>query len=322
MGKRKKKTNKKYIAIASTILFVIVLICIGAGVSNIDEAANAVAETASAITNSIASSWKVQDEDENKPAKSADGTLEMHTIDVGQGDSILFIQGNSTLLIDTGTKAKGKIVVEYLKKLGIKKIDILIGTHPHDDHMGGMAEVIKNFEVGVLYTPDYKEDDITTTWYMEFLNAIDEKNVKWKYPNLGENLKIGEADVKFLAPNSEKYTNKNNYSIATKISYGETDILLTGDAEELAENEILEAGYNIEAEIFKAGHHGSDSSNSEEFINKVKPKYVVISCKYGNTYGHPKEKVMEFFEKKDISVYRTDEVGSIVMTTNRKGYFI
>lgn len=122
----------------------------------------------------------------------------------------------------------------------------------------------------------------------------------------------------FLAPNSDSYTDKNNYSIATKITFGSISMLLTGDAEELAEKEMINAGYDISCDIFKAAHHGSDTSNTKEFLKKVNPKYVLISCKLGNTYGHPNKNAMKLFEDMGIKVYRTDESGSIVMTTDRK----
>ena len=129
--------------------------------------------------------WENEEKDKSEGlVNEVDGKLEMHTIDVGQGDSTLIIQGTNVMLIDCGTKAKGKEVVNYLKDLGINKIDFLIGTHPHDDHMGGMAEVIRSFEIGVLYAPDNSKDNITTSWYMDFLNAVDEKDIEWKYPKL------------------------------------------------------------------------------------------------------------------------------------------
>lgn len=183
MGKRKKKTNKKIYGIIA-VLTLILLICIGAGTSDINEMFNAVTDTVGAVGNSVVATWKEEsgnEETTSTPAKTVKGTLEMHTIDVGQGDSCLILQGTNTMLIDCGTKAKGKDVVAYLKNFGIKKIDVLIGTHPHDDHMGGMAEVINSFEIGVLYTPDNSEDSITTTWYMELLRAIDEKGIEWQY---------------------------------------------------------------------------------------------------------------------------------------------
>lgn len=283
MAKRRKKKNKKqmkYVWI-TPIVIVFILICIGAGTSNINEAADAIADTMTSIGNGIAKTWTGEDSKakQKETAKVANGTLNMHTIDVGQGDSTLIVQGKKTMLIDCGTKSKGKDVVEYLNNLGITRIDVLIGTHPHDDHMGGMAEVINSFDIGVLYAPDNSNDKITTTWYMEFLDAVYSKGIEWKYPEVGETFELGEAEVQILGPSSKSYTNKNNYSIATKITFGETKILLTGDAEELAENEILNSGYDIKADIFKAGHHGSDTSNSEKFLKEINPKYVLISCK-------------------------------------------
>ena len=205
-----------------------------------------------------------------------------------------------------------------MQNLGITSIDILIGTHPHDDHMGGMASVIRNFEIGVIYTPYTTNKNITTSWYMEFLDAVDEKNVEWKYPTVGENIKFGEADIQILAPNSSEYEDLNNYSIVTLISYGQVSILGMGDAENLSEDEILDTGVDIQAQILKVGHHGSSSSTSEKFLEAVKPNYAIISAKIGNTYNHPAKKVMKLLEKKNISVYRTDESGTIVMTTNGK----
>ena len=134
--------------------------------------------------------------------------------------------------------------------------------------------------------------------------------------SFGDIFNIGEANVQILGPNSDSYINKNNYSIVAMVTFGKVRMLFTGDAEKLAEKEIMDTGYNIEADIFKAGHHGSDTSNSEKFLKKVKPKYVIISCKSGNTYGHPQKSVMELLKSLGISIYRTDESGTIVMTTD------
>ena len=145
MGKRRKKKNKrqiKYIWVIP-IIVLFLLICIGAGTSNVNEAAEAIADTISSIGGSVVRTWTGENETKKETiAKMPNGELSMHTIDVGQGDSTLIMQGKSTMLIDCGTKSKGKDVVKYLKDLGVTKIDVLIGTHPHDDHMGGMAEFI------------------------------------------------------------------------------------------------------------------------------------------------------------------------------------
>lgn len=232
------------------------------------------------------------------------------------GDSILFMQKDKVMLIDCGTRSKGDTVVNYLKELGIKKIDVLIGTHPHDDHMGGMAEVINNFEIGTLYTPDTSDNNITTSWYLNFLEAVEVNKLNWIYPKAGDTFNLGEAIVQILAPNSNKYDDLNNYSIVTRITYGSVSILSMGDAEKLSEDEILKNGLGIQSQIIKVGHHGSNTSNSEKFINEVNPQYALISAKKGNSYNHPIKSVMELFEKKNIKVYRTDESGTIIMTTN------
>lgn len=251
-----------------------------------------------------------------KEAKIVEGKLEMHTIDVGQGDSILFLQGDKVMLVDCGPRAEGKTVVNYLEELGIEKIDILIATHPHEDHMGGMADVINSFEIGVLYTSDFRDEDVTTTYYMNFLEAVEENNVNWETKNAEDEISFGEADVIVLGPQKDEYDNANNYSMALMISFGETDIMLTGDAEKQIEQEILDLNYDIECEIFKAAHHGSDTSNTEEFLEEVNPQYIVISAGYENSYNHPMKSIMKRFKSLGATIYRTDESGSIVMTTD------
>lgn len=248
--------------------------------------------------------------------KIVDGIMEIHTIDVGQGDSILVIQKDQVMLVDCGTRAKGSTVVEYLKELGINKIDILVGTHSHDDHMGGMAEVIRNFEIGTLYAPDNSKDSITTFWYMDFLDAVSERNVNWVYPEVGITFGVGDANVQIVAPNSKEYNNMNNYSTVLRVTYGETDVLLMGDAETLSEEEIMNNGLYIDADVLKLGHHGSSTSSSEKFLNATTPQYAIISAGKGNTYHHPIKSVMERLEDMEITVYRTDESGTIIMSTD------
>lgn len=251
-----------------------------------------------------------------KTVSSVEGELQMHTIDVGQGDSILLCEGKNTMLVDSGTKANGRKVVQYLKELGINKIDVLVATHPHDDHMGGMSEVIQNFEIGTLYALDHSEDNITTIWYQEFLDAVIEKNVNWVFPKVGDEITLGQTIVKVIAPQEKDETNQNNNSIVLRVSFGNTDILLTGDSEKEVEQVLIKQNIELESEILKVAHHGSDTSNTKAFLEKVKPQYAVISAKKGNTYGHPKQKIMELLKSLNTKVYRTDEQGSIVMKTD------
>ena len=304
--KRSKKSNDKLIIKLIVILLVLFLSYFGYECSEIG--------FANTINQAIAS----LDTQNNvkKERKIVDGIIEVHTIDVGQADSILVMQGEQVMLIDCGTRAKGSTVVNYLKDLGITKIDVLIGTHSHDDHMGGMAEVIRNFEVGTLYAPDNSNEGITTYWYIDFLDAVTEKNVNWLYPEVGSTFEIGDANVQILAPNSKEYNNLNNYSIVLMVTYGETDVILMGDAESLSEEEILNNGLYIEADVIKLGHHGSSTSSSAKFLKAVKPKYAIISCGKGNTYHHPIKSVMDRLKGLGITVYRTDESGTIIMTSD------
>ena len=297
--RRKKKISKSNAKLIRTLIYIAIIVIIGVLSNYTDIFAT------EDVENGI-----------KKEAKIVEGKLEMHTIDVGQGDSILLLQGDKVMLIDCGTRAQGKKVVEYLQNLGIKKIDILVGTHPHEDHVGGMAEVINSFEIGMLYTSDFNDEDITTVYYMKFLEAVENKKVKWETKKAKDKFEFGEADVTVLAPSKDNYDNTNNYSLALMVSFGETDIMLTGDAEKLIENEILGLDYDIECEVFKAGHHGSDTSNTDKFLKKVNPSYVIISAGLENSYNHPVKSVMKRFKSMGIKVYRTDEAGDIVMTTD------
>lgn len=252
-----------------------------------------------------------------------DGTLEMHVIDVGQADCILIRQGDYTMLVDSGaTKTAGE-VVEYLQSLGITRIDVLVATHQHHDHIGGMEKIINNFEIGVIYMPNLKYERIDTKSYKSFQTSME----NWKEE--GENLvffpeedgylthfPLGQANVKILAPISNRYVIKNNYSIVMRIIFGETSILLAADAEMFSEMEMLNSGANLHSDVIKIGHHGSNSSTTEQFLEAVEPSYAILSVGQNNDYGYPSGQVMKRLEKRDIPVYRTDESGTIIIVTD------
>lgn len=246
--------------------------------------------------------------------QSAEGELTLIMIDVGQADSFLLVQDGKTALIDCGTRTTGEDVVEYLKSQGIARLDYVFGTHPHDDHMGGMYDVITNFEIGKIIIPETKLGEITSNWYMKFMQKFKNGSYDVEYAKLGEVYNLGRATMKVIGPISEPDENLNNYSIVLKVSFGDMDVIMTGDAETVVEKEILESGENIDAEILKVGHHGSDTSSSEEFLDAITPEYALISAKIGNMYKHPVESTMEKLENRDIEVYRTDENGTVVVT--------
>lgn len=245
------------------------------------------------------------------------GDLVVHYIDIGQGDSI-FIQlpNGETSLIDGGPKANSDIVINYLRKMKVEKIDYLIATHPHEDHIGGLPGVVKNFEIGKIYMPDKVAN---TAIFESLLKEIKAKGLKINVPSSGEYL-IDTDDLKYqvLAPNGENYEDTNDYSIVSKITFKDNAFLFTGDAEKTSEKEMIEKGYDLTADVLKVGHHGSSTSTTEEFLLKVAPHYGVISLAKDNKYGHPHKETIKLFNKKGIDILRTDELGNIIIKSDGK----
>ncbi|HEX9062011.1 MAG TPA: ComEC/Rec2 family competence protein [Clostridia bacterium] len=252
--------------------------------------------------------------EENAESK-LDGKLKLFFLDVGQADSILIRTGSSSMLIDAGNNPDGEDVVNYIRNEGVKKLDYVIGTHPHEDHIGGMDDVVNSFDIGKIYMP---EASANTRTYADVITAVKNKGLKITRPVPGTNFKLGDAEVTILAPNGKKYDDLNNYSIAVKIVFGKTSFLLTGDAQIESENEMLQKGFDLKADVLKLGHHGSHTSTGPEFLKAVSPEYAVISCGKDNDYGHPHRETMEKLEKANIKVYRTDECGTIICTSDGK----
>lgn len=242
------------------------------------------------------------------------GELTLTMIDVGQADSFLLVQDGKTMLVDCGTRSTGEDVVKYLNEQGITRLDYVIGTHPHDDHMGGMYDVITNFEIGKIIMPEVEVGKVTTNWYVKLMQEIKQGAYELEYAKLGAVYDLGEASFKIIGPIETDESNLNNYSIVLKVTFGDMDVIMTGDAETKVEKDIIESGETLGAEILKVGHHGSDTSSSDEFLDAVSPLYALISAKAGNKYEHPIKSTMQKLEKRKIEVYRTDENGTVVAT--------
>jgi len=253
-----------------------------------------------------------QRQEEEANAK-VEGELKVHFLDVGQGDSALIVAGNNAMLIDAGDRGYGSGIVSYLKNQGVKKLDYLILTHPHADHIGGAVEVINAFEIDKIIMSKVSH---TTQTFENLLVAIDKKGMKITTPNPGDEYELDSARFKILAPNSSSYKSLNDYSVVARINFGNTAFLFTGDAESTSESQMVSSGHDLKSDVLKVGHHGSDTSTTGSFLKSVEPKFAVISVGKGNKYGHPKQGVLERLNSHGVKVYRTDEAGTIIATSD------
>lgn len=282
-------------------------------------ATNQATSTSEKSQSDTTSGEAVQSGQEEKAAKAPDtskpeGTLEVHYIDVGQGDATLIKCGSHAMLIDGGNNNKGTTVQLYLKKQGVESLDYVIGTHPDADHIGGLDVIVYKYNCDTVIMPDYEKD---TKTYQELVDVIHDKNMKITYPVVGEQYALGEAKFTIIAPNSNSYGgNANDYSVAILLEYGKNRFLFTGDAEEASETEMLSNGIELSADVYKVAHHGSRSASTQEFLNAVQPKYAVISCGEGNSYGHPHAEVLNRLRSMGVEVFRTDEQGSIIASSD------
>lgn len=237
--------------------------------------------------------------------------LDVTFLDVGQADSILLENKGHSMLIDAGNNEDGEKLVTYFQEQGINNFDYVIGTHPHEDHIGGLDDIIKNFGITTFYMPDV----ITTTkTFEEVLDALEEKNLKLSIPKKNDTFYLGDATIKVLYIGGEEEKDLNDTSIILKVTYQDISFLFTGDASTKVEKSLNKQ--DLPSTVLKLGHHGSSTATNEEFLTAVNPTYAIISAGKNNQYNHPHTKVLELLKNHNIKVYRTDENGSIKMTTD------
>ena len=241
--------------------------------------------------------------------------LEVHYIDVGQGSATLLKSGRHAMLIDTGDSDQGTKIQLYLTKQGVENLDYLVLTHPDADHIGGAPVIITKFGIGQLFLSNYEKDNKTT---QKVRDAMQYKGLTASDCQVGDTYTLGNASFTILAPVKE-YADSNNASIALMVQNGNNRFLFTGDCEAEAEADLIASGADLSADVYLAGHHGSDTASSQAFMDAVSPSYAVISCGEGNSYGHPHAEVLNRFRSMGIQVFRTDEQGSVIAESDGTG---
>jgi competence protein ComEC len=257
--------------------------------------------------------------DDKSKETGKEGRLDVHFIDVGQADAALLTDGKGAVLIDGGNAMDGPLVVSCIKNAGVKKLDLVIGTHPHEDHIGGLSDVLKSVKASVITLPNKRSG--TAAW-RNLLSAIKSAGVKRVTAKAGDEYDIGDMHIVLVAPvktyKGDSSEDLNNMSVICKVMYGDTSFLFTGDAEREAESDVLASGADISCDVLKVPHHGSGSSSSYVFLREANPKIAVISCGKDNDYGHPHEEVLSRYNDLGAEVIRTDRLGTAVVSSDGK----
>ncbi len=238
---------------------------------------------------------------------SSSSEVLVYFIDVGQADAIYIKDGNSNMMIDAGNNADGKLLVKYLQSLNVKNFKYVVGTHAHEDHIGGMDDIINNFKIDNFYMP---EAISTSKTFEDVLDALDKNKVTFQTPKIGDKFTLENTNFEVLSIGNDT-SDLNDTSLVLKMSYNNTCVLFMGDASSNVEKNLLNK--DIDCQVLKVGHHGSRYSSSDEFIKKVNPTYGIIMVGKDNKYGHPTKKALDILNKYKVTIHRTDEEGTIVM---------
>lgn len=297
MSKRRKKSNFKNIIILVISIISAIIVYFGGNLSLKNETEN---------QNVIAKDPTFSKED------VTDEFLKIYFLDVGQADSTLIINNNQTMLIDAGNNEDGNLIVEFIKSLEIEKIDYLVGTHAHEDHIGGMDDIINNFNIGTVYLPYTTEKTTTTKTFEDVLDSLIAKNLSITTANIGDKFTLGNTNCEIMYVDNSEPEDTNDQSICIRLEFKNESFLFMGDAS----GKVEKARNWPQTNVLKVAHHGSKTSTSKEFLKQVKPQIAIISVGKDNSYKHPSEQVLERLESIKAKIYRTDELGTILLISD------
>lgn len=257
--------------------------------------------------------WVLANGNAPSASSSSDAVLTVIVNDVGQGDSILVTLGDETMLIDAAEKHESGEVLDELKEHAVDDIDILVVTHPHSDHIGGLKAVIDSYSIDSVYIADTPSE---TKTYRELIDAINKKGIPVYEACAGVTFSFGNASCTIVSPDKAAEYDANNESVVIFLDYVDTEFLFTGDIEKKAEDALIASGYYIDADVLKVAHHGSSTGTSEAFLSAVSPDWAAISCGEGNQYNHPHDKTLDLLGEFGVKIYRTDIMGDITFVSD------
>ena len=255
--------------------------------------------------------------DEPGFSKLSEGELSVHFLNVDQGDSILIIApSGESMLIDTSISKMDDVIIEYLRSVGVRKLDHLVLTHPDSDHIGSASKILNEIDTKAVYMPDITH---TTKTFETLIETIDKLDIPLIIPNLNDKISLGGAILTVLAP-VETSSDLNEMSLVLRLDYGEVSFLFTGDAGTKSEALMLKehSASSLKAQVIKLGHHGSSSSSSKAFLLTVDPSFAIISCGKDNSYGHPHNEIVDLLKELQIQSYITYESGNVIFSTDGK----